>query len=265
MYYDVSTDGGRTFTFVRSGTPKEGQWVRRTSLWSPWTPLGGKILGTPAVVSPTSNTVDIYARGTDSKLWQKFWDGSQRSHWFPVVEGDTFSLASSPSACSLGPDHRDVYVRGQDGGLYHLWWDGAARKWNGWFRVGDQTFVGDPAIVGIAPNVIDVYARGTDNKLWQAFWDGSSWSGWFHVLPGDTFSLASSPGVYASGPDHRDIYVKGEDGAVYQLWWDGTTRRWNGWFALGHHMTEKPAALSRKPHQVDVFVRGTDHRLWQRW
>lgn len=264
MYYDVSIDNGKTFSFVRSGTPQEGEWVRRRSLWSPWASLGGKIVGAPAVVSPTSTTVDIYARGTDNKLWQKFWDGSNWNGWFPVIPGDTFSLASSPSVCSFGPNHRDVYVRGEDGAVYHLWWDGVAKKWNGWLPVGGK-IVGDPAVVSLSPNMVDVYARGTDNKLWQTFWDGSKWSGWFPVIPGDTFALASSPAVYSSGPNHRDVYAQGQDGAAYQLWWDGVAKKWNGWFPLGGKVTAKPAALSRKPNQVDVFVRGADNLLWHRW
>jgi hypothetical protein len=258
MYYDMSTDRGETFIFIRSGTPQTGQWIRRRSLWSPWSQHRGNISRAPAVVSPSSQTVDVYARGEDDRLWQRFWDGSSWSEWF--VHPDTFLLGSSPVAYSNGPNHRDIYVRGQDGAVYHKWWDGTS--WNGWYGLGGQ-IIGEPTVVAPAPEVVDVYARGKDDRLWQNYWDGSRWSGWF--VHEDSFLLASSPVAYSSGMNHRDVYVRGQDGAVYHKWWDGAVRLWHGWYGIGGQIIDAPAIVSRKPQWIDVFARGTDDRLWQTW
>ncbi|HEX8126101.1 MAG TPA: serine hydrolase, partial [Allosphingosinicella sp.] len=235
-----------------------------TTKWNGWFGLGGQIKGAPAAVAPTADTIDIYVRGMDDRLWQKWWDGSK---WHPSDDGWTvhddgaFRLGSSPSVISRGAGFRDVYVRGQDGAVYHKFWDGS--KWNGWFGLGGS-IKGAPSAVGPTPDTIDIYAKGTDDRLWQKWWDGSKWgpsdSQW-HPHD-DGMILGSSPSVLAEGAGFRDLYARHPNGTVIHKFWKNGT--WSQWFGLGGSITGAPLALSVVPGFHEIYARGTDGRLWQK-
>lgn len=237
-----------------------------TTTWHGWFGLGGQVKGAPAAVFPAPGLIDVYARGMDDRLWQKWFDGSKWNpgdlDWAQHDDG-TFRLGSAPAVVSTGVNDRDVYVRGADGGVYHKFWDGS--KWNGWFGLGGE-IKGAPAVVCPTPSTIDIYVRGMDDRLWQKWWDGSKWNpsddGW---LPHDDngFKISGEPAVIASGANFRDVYARGKDGRVYHKWWDGT--KWNGWFGLGGPIKEGPSVVQVRPGVFDIYVEGTDGRLWQKW
>lgn len=234
-----------------------------TSKWQGWFGLGGSIKGSPAAVFPTPDTIDIYVRGADDRLWQKWWDGQK---WNPSDEGwepheDGFTLTSSPSVIARGADFREVFARGEDGAVHHKFWDGS--KWSPWFGLGGQ-IKGAPAAVEPAPGTIDIYVRGMDDSLWQKWWDGKNWNpsdeGWSRHDDGQL--LASSPSAVCDGAGVRDIYARAPDGSVIHKNWSND--RWSPWFGVGGRITGAPLALVPGPGLRDLYVRGTDGRLWQK-
>jgi hypothetical protein len=74
-----------------------------------------------------------------------------------------------------------------------------------------------------------------------------------------TWSLA--PAVLAQNANSLDLFVNGND-ALYHKYWTGTT--WTASTSLGGNLTSDPAATSRAPGYMDVFMRGTDGTLWSR-
>lgn len=236
-----------------------------TTKWNGWFGLGGQIRGVPAVVNPTADTIDIYVRGTDNRLWQKWWDGKK---WHPsdtdwVMHDDgSFRLGSSPAVVANGANFRDVYARGQDGVVYHKFWDG--KKWNGWFGLGGQ-IKDAPAVVKPTSGTIDIYVRGTDDRLWQKWWDGKKWhpsdTDW-HLHNDGGFRLGSAPAVVSNGANFRDVYVRGQDGAVYRKFWDG--KKWNGWFGLGGQIIGAPSVTKVNSSITDIYAHGMGDRLWQK-
>ncbi|MFE0753747.1 serine hydrolase [Inquilinus sp. NPDC058860] len=234
--------------------------------WHGWYGLGGSIVDAPAVVVYGPDAHDIYVRGTDDRLWQKWWDGKR---WNPSDEGwaphddGGFRLGSAPAVIARGNDFRDVYVRGQDGKVYHKYWNG--KTWTGWFGLGGS-IVGAPAVVVYGPDAHDIYAQGTDGRLWQKWWDGKRWNpsdeGWAPHEDGG-FRLGSAPAAIAEGKDFRDVYVRGQDGKVYHKYWNGKT--WTGWFGLGGSIIGAPSVVVYGPDAHDIYVQGTDGRLWQKF
>ena len=97
--------------------------------WSAWTPLGGRIKGSPAAFFRQPDICDVFVHGLDDKLWQRSWvrDQGWLPHWHPVdpdpKNDATFTvllpppnsvekLISSPAAASAGPDHIQVFAYG---------------------------------------------------------------------------------------------------------------------------------------------------------
>ena len=91
---------------------------------SAWESLGGTTTSAPAAVSWGPNRIDVFARGTDSALWHKWFAGSW-SDW----ESLGGILTSGPAVCSWASARLDVFVRGTDSALWHKWWDGSWSDW----------------------------------------------------------------------------------------------------------------------------------------
>src|SRR5206468_2278916 len=141
--------------------------------WSLYTSLGsppGGAVGDPAIVSWAPGRLDLFVRGSDNKLWQRFSTngGAAWSPWIQPV-GTEGTLASGPDATSRGPGLLDVVVAGTDGALYQRFWDG--QRWNSaWLRQGAPgggTPNPPPGVVGtptaVSPNgvLLDLIARDT--------------------------------------------------------------------------------------------------------
>ena len=225
--------------------------------WHGWGPLHGVIQGAPGVVI-SGQWSDVYVRGTDNALHQKWSDTTAWSDWHRHNDGAV--LTSEPVVVSNSLSHRDVYIRGTDGAVWHKWWNGG--PWSGWERIGGQ-IQGRPGVV-VPPGgtLTDVYARGMDNALWQNFWDPSrGWSGWFRHTDGAV--LSAPPTVVSTGSHHRDVYIRGTDGAVWHKWWNG--KSWSGWERLGGEIQGPPGVVALSGGPTDVYVRGMDNVLWQKY
>ncbi|MDQ3978618.1 MAG: hypothetical protein M3314_03575 [Actinomycetota bacterium] len=238
-------------------------WSNWVSLGSP--PPGG--VGDPAIVSWSPGRLDVFVRGGDDKLWQRFSDsgGATWSGWLQPV-GDDGVLASAPEVSSRGPGLLDVFVRGTDGNIYQRWWDGGS--WNPFWVTHGQPPVGtrgEPATASQDVDHSDLFVRGGDDKLWQRSWSWQSgWSDWFQPV-GNEGVLASSPDAASWGTGNLLVFVRGTDWGMYLLRYGGG---WGGWARIGGSadVTEHtPGVTSRGSNRYDMFVRGTDSRVWQLW
>ena len=217
-----------------------------------WESLGGVITSTPNAVSWGPNRLDIFARGTDSALWHRWWNGSSWGGW----ESLGGAIQSEPRAVAWGPNRLDIFAVGNDHALWHRWWDGSA--WRGWESLGG-VLTSEPSVVSWGPNRLDVFARGTNHALWHRAWDGSSWTAW-QSLGG---IITSAPDAVSWGPNRLDVFARGGDSALWHRWWNGSS--WGGWESLGGAITSEPRSVAWGPNRLDIFAIGTNHSLWHRW
>jgi hypothetical protein len=263
--------------------------------WSNWGSLGGVVTSAPTVASWGFRRLDVFVRGTDDALYQKWFDGESWHGW--VSHGGI--LTSAPTAVSWGPNRVDVFVRATDATLYHKWWDGT--KWREWEGLGGELQFA-PAVCSRRPNHLDVFVAWSDDSLRHRIWNGDKWTPWENL--GGV--LGNSPAAVSWGNNRIDVFAPGTDGNLYQKWWDGTSwhdwasheavslfapavssrkanhldvytvaedntlwhRVWTGstwshWESLGGYLTEAPAAVSWDANRIDVFARGTDNAIYQ--
>ena len=104
------------------------------------------------------------------------------------------------------------------------------------------------------------------------------WHPWFPVTdkPEDPnhakFSTATPPVALARDAEHQDLFVMGTDGRVWTTYWSLGDRGWHPWFPITDDPSQHtiatfskgtaPAALARDPQHQDLFVMGTDQRIW---
>jgi len=176
--------------------------------WTDWENLGGVLTSGAGVSSWSSGRLDVFARGTDSALWHK-WYESGWSDWESL--GGT--LTSAPGAVSWDQGRIDVFARGTDSALWHKWYDSG---WSDWESLGG-ILTSSPAASSWAAGRLDVFACGTDSALWHKWYD-SGWSDW-ESLGG---TLISAPAAVSWGPDRIDCFGMGIDSALLHKWWEVT-------------------------------------------
>ncbi len=252
---------GRTDLFARA---TDGQVMTTTNNgggWNGWRGLGrppGGYLGSPAAVCGGPGNLNVFVRGADSRLWQRYSNDSGQS-WSPWAKpfGNDLALASAPAVCSWGPGRVDVFVVATDGAAYHRWFDGG---WNsGWERRGAPPVAFQYAALTATawgPGRIDVFATA-GGTLWQAFFDGA-WHDW--AEPGNTAdrTLTSAPGAASWGVGQVAVFGQSTGGALY--WNNAFQGYWSGWQRLGaagDTFTGNPAAGSAGCQRLNVFVRGS--------
>ncbi len=225
----------------------------------------GLFQGAPAAISTQAGSLDVFVRGNDNKLWQRWYrNGSWSSSW--ATQGSpNGGLAGSPAVASLD-GNLTVFGRGSDGALWQISWTGSG--WSNWTSLGgptNNTFQGTPTAVSTQSGYLDVFVRGTDNNLWQRWYRNGSWSSGWATQGSPNGGLADSLAV-ASLNGNLTVFGHGSDGALWQISWAGTG--WSNWTSLGGPtggtFVGAPSAIGGSGN-LDVFVRGTDNNVWQRW
>ena len=220
--------------------------------WGGWESLSGILESPPRVVAWAPNRLDVFAVGTDSALWHRWWDGSSWGGW----ESLGGVLESPPEVVSWNTNRLDIFVVGTDHALWHRWWDGFS--WGGWESLGG-ILQSPPEVVSWDEGRLDIFGVGTDSALWHRWWDGSAWGGW-ESLGG---ILESPPKAVSWSENRLDIFVIGTDSALWHRWWDGSA--WGGWESLGGVLESPVDACAWAANRLDIFTVGTDSALWHRW
>ncbi len=175
-------------------------------------------------------------------------------------------LNSAPATVTLTTIGTAAFVAGTDGGI---WWSTQAMPWTS-LGAPPGGLLGDPAVVSWGPGRIDLFVEGHDNKLWQrgTACSGCQWTGWSQPVGTDGI-LASAPAVTSWARGRIDVVVQGVDGNFYQR--DLDNNAWSAaWVLLGAPAVkatpgEQPAVTTPGPGRLDVFLRGADNKLWQRF
>lgn len=249
----VGSDGGVYWT--GNGGSGFGNWA---GLGAP--PSG--VQGDPSIVSWSVGRLDVFVRGGDNRLWQRFSTngGASWSGWMMPL-GPSGSLASSPEVVSWAPGRLDIVVRGTDGRVYQQFYENGWAA--NWIDMGAPSggIQDAPAAVSWSPGRLDLFVRGADNRLWQRFWDGTRWSIWVKPI-GDNGTLSSAPSATSGAHGRIDIAVRGSDNGLYILTYAGA---WSGWGRLGTAgdvIQGRPSAASPGGSTLRVAGRGSDNKAY---
>jgi Papain-like cysteine protease AvrRpt2 len=165
--------------------------------------------------------LDVFAVGTDSRVYSTWWDITTGwANWFQVA-GGLARPGSSVTALARNPNHLDLFVVGTDQGIYSTWWDASTGWAADWFRVAGGSAAPNTSIAAIArnPNHLDLFAVGTDHRIYSTWWDASTgWANWFRVADG-----AAAPDTTVNAlsryPDVIDVFAVGTNQDIYSIWW----------------------------------------------
>lgn len=214
--------------------------------------------------------VDSSGRTLTAATDDDFDHGPWRGWW--EIQGGR-AKPGAPIACvNRGPSRLDIFVVGTDGGIYTAAWDQnvANATWRGWWRIGNVTAPQGSRIAAVArtPDNLDIFVVDGNGNVMSAAWQtgDTQWRGWWHIQQGK-----AKPGAYISVVSRAtrklDIFVVGADGYICTAAWDGAVANgaWRGWWRIVNGSAQSGApvtAVSRDPNKLDVFVVGTDSRIY---
>lgn len=222
--------------------------------WSGWKSLGGKLAAEPAVAAfgyPAISTIDVFAAGTDGRLWVDSLDVAAGT-WSWTAAGGV--LAAPPAAVVISGVEVQAFVEGTDRALWY--WSNVS----GWHSLGGR-LASKPAVTfDRQPSAhVDAFVEGAD----QALWHWTSADGSWESVGG---RIASAPSAQVNGGRYLSniVAVQGLDGA---LWLASSTPSlatgWS-WQSWGGRLLGSPALVAGASAGLEVFVEGLDHALWHR-
>jgi hypothetical protein len=201
------------------------------------------------VASWGSGRLDVFAWGSDRRLWHKWYDGGAWSSW-QNLGGE---LTSDPTAVSWGDGRIDVFAKGGSDQLVHKWFT-RSDGWSGWQDLGG-TLTSAPDVASWGSGRLDVFARGGSNQLVHKWYSNSTWYAWEHL--GGT--LTSSPSAVSRMSGVIDVFARGGGNQLVQRSYANSS--WTDWAHRGGTLTSSPDAASWGSQRVDVFARGGSDEL----
>jgi hypothetical protein len=248
--------------------------------WRGWWPVAGGQAppGAPvAAVSRDPAKLDAFVVAGDGHVWTAAWDqhvsdGAWRGWW------RILNLATVPggnvTAVSRAPGKLDIFAVGSDGAIYTAAWDAqvANGAWRGWWPVAGGRAPAGSRVHAVSrhPDKLDVFVVVGDGAVYTAAWDqhvaNATWRGWWRIG-----ALKSVPGgavtAVSRDPGKLDVFAVGADGEVATAAWDQHVAggSWRGWWPIAGGRSapgDMVSAVARTPHQLDVFVAGTDGGLY---
>lgn len=253
-------------------------WAGAELKWAGWEQVITEVAGTPAAVSATSDTQDVFVVSADGTLKHARWKGTWSAPdtvgatlhpgvaaAVPVtgvievfgrgLDGDlrhisygpggpgplhtrTGLIVSTPSAVAASVAETCVAALGPHGDILVQSYLRATDGWGGWVSLGGR-LTSAPALVSSRPGRLDLFARGGDMSLQYRFRDNNDWGGTYTSIGGG--DLRSGPGV-AADPETGRIEVLAVRGRhdLGRLFYDGG---WGTFTGQGGLSRTTPAAV----------------------
>lgn len=174
-----ASEGGGVLDALAVGTDAKLYLARRpgpTSVWTAWSSLGGTFSGRPAAVVSSGGYLNVFARGADGAVMQRWRRPDMSwSSWTRV--GGRMPASTGPAAVATGDGGLQLLVHGTDHRLWGLAWTAAAGWAPTWTPLGGR-LIGDPSLVTDVTGRLTAVVRGTDDAVWALDVVGSTAGSW---------------------------------------------------------------------------------------
>jgi hypothetical protein len=231
---------------------------------------GGAQIG---VVSRNTDKLDIFVTDEQGVIFTAAWEPAFTDWWHGWWElnGGRALRGAPVHGVSRSPDKLDAFVIGTDNRVYTAAWEPAFTDWwHGWWPLNNGIAAPGAHVTAVSRNTdkLDVFVVGTDGRVYTAAWEPAFtdwWHGWWPI-GGIRVPQGAPVHAVSRSADKLDIFVTDVNGVIFTAAWEPAfTDGWHGWWELnggraapGAHVT----AVSRNTDKLDVFVVGTDGRVY---
>lgn len=137
-------------------------------------------------------------------------------------------------------------------------------SWNGWRELGGQG-VSDAAASLDSTGTLRAVSMSNQGQLFEMS-DSTSrgdWSGWRGIYT--PFYASSDPAIALSASKQLVLFALDDQGALRYTTQNAGGSWLTGWQTLGGSFASAPVMASNADGRLEVFVQGTDHRLYHSW
>lgn len=210
--------------------------------WTGWNNLGGPILQSPASVSWGPNRYDVFVRGTDNMLYQKFSTNNGTTWSGFVAFGNTTN--ASPAVSSWGKCNLAVFIRNNNNAILVRTFIGTgtncAGSWSAWKSLGGNMSTG-PSAVSWGPNHIEVFAINASNKIVRKSYNNGTWtSTWQAVNTPANHAAGNVPSVISPAVNQLTLFSRSATNTVLTSTINNGVQ--SGWTDIGGAIQSAPAA-----------------------
>ncbi|WTG50228.1 protein kinase [Actinacidiphila glaucinigra] len=237
---------GTTHVFTR-GSDKN-VWYLASGTWHRLT--GISVADDPSVVSSRAGQLDVFALGTDHRVYRRTLSGGAWSDWYQVDQPARFT--TTPAAASSAPGRIDLV--GCSGGdlVTSSWVEG---RWNAWALVPTAGRVtAAPGLVSAAPGTLDAFAvRKADGAVLRLPYVNGAWRP-SEIVTGLDATGRPEPAVSGG---RLFVLAPAEDGALAAAVSDGGT-----WAAVPlSASTPSHPGLTTADDTLTLYLRRADGTL----
>lgn len=234
-----------------------------TSLSSGLPSLGGTILGSPTIRRNADGRLEIFAVGTDNRIWH-IWQTSHSNGWSGWDHLGDLQVTGRPSIILTHNNRIELFVRGRDRAIWHIWQTApSSNEWSGWDSLGGA-WSSNPAVAMNQDGRLEVFVRGVDNVIAHRnqMWAGGNWSTVWEGL-GD--NMMGNPTVGRNADGRLEFFIRRNDGVIMHRWQQWPGGHWSGLGEFDGVGSGDPVVMSIWDASLEVFVRGTDAAIWHIW
>ncbi|MCJ1277271.1 hypothetical protein MMC21_005082 [Puttea exsequens] len=241
-----------------------------------------------AVVSHTLNHLDVFALGTDRKIWTTRWS-PDFPHWmtWTVVPGSIIAHddLEAVTAISRSPGRIDIFAIGTNSQVYTAAFTlvpATVTGWGPWRRVGKSGLgsaapgANTLAVTSRAEDFMDLFVVSTSGLVYTAaFQPGETeFQGWWPVLPGAgpraLGNVNGSVTAISRSLNHLDIFVCDADGVVWTAAWEPDfVDGFHGWWTVAADLTfpkgTAVTAISASTDVMTLLVAKPADLWWNSW
>jgi hypothetical protein len=257
---------GRTQVFMRGSDSVVYMLLVDSALGiGQWSSLGGVIYGDPSAVTWNGNrTINIFAVGTDDRLYTYGMDGVHMTGWVQVPNNGGNAFVSSPKAISASASTMDVFLSGENGRVWRVPFSSAS-GFSGAQNVGGMGEANQSPLtaISIAPGQLDVLGNADQDFGWlesRGAWGGATL---FALSQGN--GASGTPAVISRGANLMDAFGITKKNQLFHAHLAG------GSFVgevnpIATDAVGDPVAVNRDSTDMEVFYRNTSGSLTHlRW
>ncbi|MEV2191107.1 glycoside hydrolase family 27 protein [Streptomyces phaeochromogenes] len=181
-------------------------------------PTKGRVLGQPAAYASAGGRIDVFVRGTDSRVYRRVFADGRWGTWQNLGG----RVTDAPSVAFTDPGHWNLFATGSDGQVVQR---GPSSGWSSLGMPGDRPVYGRPSAAVDSQGRVHVAVRSAADDVWTRSRPASAsgeWSAWASL--GGT--VGGSPTLVAVG-DTVVLYARASDYTLWQQRYENGA--WQGW------------------------------------
>jgi hypothetical protein len=244
-----------------------------TDGWHRWAQLKGGMAapGTSVYgVSRQTDQLDIFAVGTDRRVYSAAWspsNGTQWAGWWLIGDLTVAPNTSVHAVTSVSQNRIDIFAVGSDRKVYTANWR-PSTGWVAWTRLDGTTVRANTMVYGVyrSGGEVDIFTVDTNADIaWTRSIPGAGWQPW-QALDMGSYTVTAGSSVYpvSRHPQKIDIFTVAVSGgffatdvvtASYNLRDSGD--RWSALSRVANGQARRGSTVFaevRRPDYIDVFA-----------